>query len=294
MFDALLMEVANKAAQDRRYRFQNCIDWLGGDCLFTCWKHIQKNALGPVREAELAQYQKDLNGNLFRLEQQLRRHLYTPHLGVYRHIPKSRGGSRPLGAPGINDAILQLAVARILTAIYKYDFLPDCHCFRPGLGVYNPIKSLAAELNSGQYGMLVEVHVRGYLEQVDHALLLRLLGRRVGDRALLNLIQKWLHAAAYAGSGRRRSAGIPQGEYITPVLGNIYLHYLLDLWLRDYLREYAHGPAYFCRYSYDLGCALGLEADAEQLYKALTAHLERYHLLQHAKLRLWRLDSCRA
>lgn len=289
VFESLLDDISNKAAQDRGFRFHGCLTWLADYCLLSCWDILYKNAIGPCMEAEVAAFAANLEANLQQLQQQVRLNTYRPGPGLSRRIPRSNGRQRILATPGVGDRLLQIAVSRILTAIYRCDFLPDCHGVPPGRAAYNPVATLSNELLTGRYRMLVEVSLHDYLALAAHDTLLRMLGRRIADRAFLTLIGKWLQTGAERG-GRQVSAGIPQGEYVTPVLGNIYLHYLLDVWLRDYLGEYAQGAHYFCRYSYDAGCALVLEADAEHVYRALSAHLERHHLLHDARLRLWRLQ----
>ncbi|MDD4914188.1 MAG: reverse transcriptase domain-containing protein [Methylococcales bacterium] len=293
MFEGLLMEIANKAAQDKTYRFHDCLAWLSADCFYACWSSIRKNAIGPVKRFETAEYEKKLQANITGLEQQIQQQSYKPRIGDSRQIPKVDGDARPLGMPSIDDTILQLAVSRILEAIYKYDFLPDCYGFRPGLGAYNPIKALAAELESDKYKMLIEADVKGYIENIEHELLIRMLGRRIADRGFLNLVGKWLKAGLHGTDRKFRpmQVGILQGEYITPILGNIYLHYVLDLWFKDYAQAYCSGQVYFCRYSYDIGCAVQHPADAEHLYHALSSRLERYGLLRGSKLRLWHLEQ---
>ena len=296
MFEGLLLEVENKAAQDKAYRFHNCVRWLTADSLSACWLSIREHQLREVNSAVAVQYDKHLHTHISLLEQEIALHKFIPDIGYGVFIPKVGGENRLLARLSINDMILQLAVSKILYAIYKYEFLPNCHGFRPGIGAHQPIKALTAELRTGHYKMLVEADIKSFVKSVDHSLLIDMLGKRIADQAFLNLVQKWLTAGVYMADGKTMSmlSGLRNGEYITCILSSIYLHYALDIWLKDYARNYCHGAVYFCRYSNDVGVACENADDAEQLFHALSARLARFSLSSQAKLRLWSLDELNA
>jgi retron-type reverse transcriptase len=294
MFESILQDIAKKSVQDKHYRFQDCLKWLTVDCLFCCWVDVKKNAIGSAKKTSIARYEDSLQANIMHLEQQVKQRAYMPCSGISRYMPKQGGDNHPLGVCGINDNILQLAVSRILEAIYQHDFLPDCHGFRPTMGTHKSVKVLSGELQTGKYQRLVEADIKGYTKDVNHELLFEMLGRRIDDRSFLNLINKWLKAdTEHSADGKlwHKSAGIKQGEYISPILGSIYLHHLLDLWLMNYVRVYCTGHTYFSRYSHDIGCAFQHSEEAERLYHDLSYRLERFGLSHHAKLSLWCLDA---
>jgi hypothetical protein len=292
VFQSLLQEVANKAAQDRAYRFHDCLGWLTVEILCLCWGLIRKNLFGELSRLSADQFDKDLQGNIAKLEHQLMQRTFKADVGGSTFIPKVGGGARLIGLSSVEDRILQFAVSKILFAIYKYEFLPNCHGFRPGIGAFVPIKALTAELVSGRYTMLVEASVKGYVNTINHELLIEMLGKRIADHAFLNLIKQWLQASYPDTDGKKRkmSTGLRQGEYLTLILSSVYMHYAVDLWLNDYAKNYCRGAVYFCRYSYDIGVAFEYAEDADRLFHALTARLEHYGLQSNAKLRLWSLD----
>ena len=172
------------------------------DFLLDCWRTIRKNAAHGVDGISARQYEENLIGNIRKLVERLKRKNYRARL-VRRHwIPKLDGKKRPLGIPVVEDKLLQLAVTRILGAIYEQDFLRCSYGYRPNKGALDAVDKLTVKLQFGRYNVLVEADIQGFFNNLDHDNLIEMLSRRIGDRQLLRLIRKWLKAGVLDTDGK--------------------------------------------------------------------------------------------
>ena len=272
--------IANKAANDKTYRFRNLFGLLTAGFLFLCWDYINRKASPGVDRMDARAYEENLVGNIQQLAQQVKEKTYRAKLVLRKWIPKAGGKLRPLGIPSIADKLLQRAVAKILETIYEQEFLPCSYGYRPRTGAHNAIKALTGELNSRKYHMIVEADIKGYFNAINHDLLLEMLKKRIDDQPFLNLIRKWLKAGILETDGQvvHPVTGSPQGGIVSPILANVYLHYVLDVWFEETVRTHCTGPIYLCRYADDFVCAFEKSEDAERFYKALGQRLTRYGL----------------
>src|SRR5450631_2422761 len=189
-----LQGIANKAAQDKTYRFRNLFGVLTAGFLFWCWDFINRKASPGVDKLDAIAYEDNLIGNIQQLVQQVKEGTYRAKLVLRKYIPEAGGKLRPLGIPAIADKLLQLAVAKILEAIYEQDFLGCSYGYRPNTGAHKAVKDLTQALMSGRYHYLVEADIKGFFNNIDHDLLMEILEKRIDDKAFLNLIRKWLKA----------------------------------------------------------------------------------------------------
>jgi len=253
---------------------------INGPMLYRCWQRIRKNAAYGVDKVSAEEYGKHLTGNIRQLVDRLKRKSYRARLIRRHYIPKGNGKMRPLGIPVVEDKLLQLAVVEILQAIYEQDFLRCSYGYRPRLGALDAVDKLTIKLQFGRYGRVVEADIKGFFDNIDHERLLKMLAERIDDKALLQLIGKWLKAGVLDTNGEviHPAAGTPQGGIVSPILANIYLHYCLDEWFQHVVKKHCRGEACLIRYADDFVCAFEREGDAERFYQVLGKRLEKFGL----------------
>jgi group II intron reverse transcriptase/maturase len=280
MMQTSLRGIAKKAADNKSHRFQNLIGMLGTGFLLWCWTFINKKAAAGVDRQSAQEYALDLENNVANLVEILKSGGYKAKLVLRKYIPKLNGKLRPLGIPAIADKLLQTAVAKILEAIYEQDFLPCSFGYRPGTGAHEAIKALTAELSCGHYACVVEADIKGFFDNIEHNKLLNMLRVRIDDKPFLKLIRKWLKAGILDTDGQvlHPATGTPQGGIVSPILANVYLHYVLDVWFEEIVKTHCKGKVYLCRYADDFVCAFELENDAQRFFAALPKRLAKFGL----------------
>ena len=275
-----LRGIANKAQVDKHHRFRDLYRCLDAALLLDCWHDLNKDAASGVDHMTAEAYEVNLQANLAALAQRLKAQRYRAKLVRRCYIPKENGQERPLGIPALEDKLVQLACAKLLTAIYEQDFLDCSYGYRPGRGALDAVRDLTFDLQYGTYGYVVEVDVKGFFDHLDHTWLLDMLRVRIDDRAFLRLIRKWLKAGVLETDGHvvHPETGTPQGGTVSPVLANVYLHYALDLWFAKVVKAHCRGEALMCRYADDWVCAFRYQDDAERFYRVLPKRLAKFNL----------------
>ena len=275
-----LRGIANRARRDGQARFRDLYRLLDEENLKLCYQELRKSAAPGVDKVTVREYGKNLDENVARLVERLKGKRYRAKLIRRKHIPKGKGKTRPLGIPRLEDKLLQQAVAKILSAIFEQDFLSVSWGYRLGRGAREASQTLAGRLAVGRYQWVVDADLRSYFDTIDHDWLLRMLEQRVDDRALLGLIGKWLKAGILEEDGRVVDpiTGTPQGGIVSPVLANVYLHYVLDLWFEKRIRRKSRGQATMLRYADDFVAAFEHEADARGFLDQLRSRLEKFKL----------------
>lgn len=289
-----LRGIANKASTDKTHRFRNLSGMLTAGFLLWCWQFINRRAAPGVDKQTVTEYEENLIGNINALVEQVKQKRYRAKLVLRKYIPKLNGKLRALGLAVIADKLLQIAVAKILEAIYEQDFLSCSYGYRPGKGAHDAIRELSALLQSGHYHYVVEADIKGFFDNIDHDKLLAMLAQRIDDKPFLNLIRKWLKAGILDTDGQviHPQTGTPQGGIVSPVLANVYLHYVLDMWFEEVVKANCQGMVYLCRYADDFVCAFQNESDAKRFYDVLGKRLACYGLeIAEDKTRLMRF-SC--
>lgn len=275
-----LRGIANRGRVNKQHRFRDLYRCLNVEFLLGCWYDLNHDAASGVDKVTAAGYSKDLHANIEDLVQRLKRKRYRAKLVRRSYIPKEDGKERPLGIAALEDKLVQLACAKLLSAIYEQDFLGCSYGYRTGRGALDAVRDLTFDLQYGRYGYLVEADVKGFFDNMDHDWLLRMLRLRIDDRAFLNLIRKWLKAGILEVDGKviHPDTGTPQGGNVSPVLANIYLHYALDLWFEKVVKPHCGGEALMWRYAVDWVCAFRFKEDAERFYRVLPKRLEKFNL----------------
>ena len=275
-----LQGIANKAAMQKGYRFRNLYGMLNEELLLDAWRNIRKDAANGVDGVSAAEYEQNLVEHIHNIVENLKRKRYRAKMVRRRHIPKGEGKTRPLGIPAVEDKLLQMAVKRILEAIYEQDFYRCSYGYRPNTGALEAVAKLTVKLQFGKYNYVVEADIKGFFDNIDHDWLLRMLGERIDDVAFLNLIRKWLKAGILDTDGKiiHPESGTPQGGIVSPVLANVYLHFGLDLWFEKRVKALCRGDAFILRYADDFICAFRYRDEAERFYQELPKRLNKFNL----------------
>jgi len=257
--------MAKKAKEQKKHRFGNLYEMLDEEILLDSWRFIRKEAAYGVDRVSAQEYEQNLEENVSDLVERLKRKSYRAKLVRRKYIPKGEGKYRPLGIPATEDKLLQLAVKRMLEAIYEQDFLSYSCGYRPNVGALDAAHQLTVKLQFGRYHYVVEADIKSFFDNIDHEWMIKMLEERVDDRALLWLIKKWLKAGVLDTDGKvnHPATGAPQGGVISPILSNIYLHYVLDLWFHKVVKRRCRGEASLIRYADDFVCAFEYQEDAE-------------------------------
>ena len=253
------------------------VEWL-----HEAYRHTRKGGAVGIDGQSAEQYAVALEDNLRSLLERAKSGRYRAPAVRRVHIPKGKGETRPLGIPTFEDKVLQRAVAMVLEAVYEQDFLDCSYGFRPNRSAHQALDALhdAATWIAG--GWIIELDIRKYFDSIDHGRLREALGQRVRDGVILRLIGKWLHAGVMEdGVFRHSEAGTPQGGVISPLLANIFLHEVLDVWFDRQVKPRLRGRAKLVRYADDAVMLFEHEDDARRVMDVLPKRFERYGLTLH-------------
>lgn len=286
-----LRGIANRAKRDPKAKVGNLYKLLNKDNLRECFHQLRKNAASGVDGMTVSAYAENLEGNLEDLVNRLKRKTYRAKLVRRKMIPKDGGKTRPLGIPALEDKLLQLACAKILGAIWEDSFLESNWGYRKGRAAREASCDLRERLQRGRCGWVVEADIQGFFDHLDHDWMERMLRHRITDGALIRLIRKWMKAGVLSEEGNVEypEAGSPQGGIISPILANIYLHYVLDLWFEWEFGKKGKGQVELIRYADDFVCGFEHEEEARRFLDALKSRLETFGLkLAEEKTRLVR------
>lgn len=270
---------AHRAAQTR---FTALLHHVDRAALERAFRRQRRQASAGVDGMTVAAYEQNLEGNLQDLCTRLHTGRYRPQPVRRVFIPKADGGQRPLGVPTLEDKIVQGAVAEVLSAIYEADFLGFSYGFRPGRNPHMALDALHTAIMSQRVNWVLDADIRSFFDSVDHEWLLRMLAHRIADPRILQLIKLWLRAGVLESDvWHETDRGTPQGAGISPLLANVFLHYILDLWVHQWRRRYARGRVVIVRYADDFVMGFEKEADAREMLSALKERLAGFGLALH-------------
>ena len=229
-------------------------------------------------------YGKELEANLQDLSARLKRGAYRAKPVRRVFISKADGRQRPLGVPTLEDKIVQLATVGVLNAIYETDFAGFSYGFRPGRGPHDALDAVAVGLERTKVNWVLDADIRAFFDSISHEWLVRFLEHRIADKRVVRLIQKWLNAGVLErGVLSYPEEGTPQGGSISPLLANIYLHYVFDLWAHQWSRRQAKGVVMLVRYADDFVAGFEHEAEAERFLVELRERFRKFQLELHAE-----------
>ena len=243
---------------------------------------LKRDASAGIDGETWQHYGKDLEGNLVDLAGRLKRGAYQTKPVRRVHIPKPDGRQRPIGVPTLEDKIVQRAVVEVLNAVYEQDFVGFSYGFRPGRSQHQALDALAVGIDRTQVNWVLDADIRGFFDTVDHGWLVKFVEHRIGDRRVVRLIQKWLAAGVLEdGIRTTREIGTVQGGSISPLLSNIYLHYVFDLWVRRWRTTRTNGDLIVVRYADDIVVGIQHRADAERFLTELRDRFATFGLALH-------------
>ena len=281
-FPAPLLRVNEAAQRDRRTRFTSLLHHVSIETLERAFRRQRRKASAGIDGETVASYEQNLQDNLRDLCERVHtgRYQAKPVRRVY--IPKSDGGQRPLGIPTLEDKIVQGAVAEVLSAIYEVDFLGFSYGFRPGRSPHAALAALHTALMTQYVSWVLDADIRRFFDSVDHEWMLRMLAHRVADPRILRLIRQWLKAGVLESKQwQETEQGTPQGSGVSPILANIFMHYVLDLWVHQWRKQNARGRVIIVRYCDDFVMGFQFEADARRMLADLKERLAKFNLALH-------------
>jgi group II intron reverse transcriptase/maturase len=278
-----LERVREAAKRDKTVRFTTLLHHVYHVEQLRAAYHALKRDAAPGIDGETWEhYGEALEANLADLSGRLKRGAYRAKPVKRAYIPKADGRLRPLGIPTLEDKLVQRATVAVLNAIWETDFLGFSYGFRPGRSPHHALDALYVGLLTRKVNWVLDADIRGFFEAIDHGWLVKLVEQRIADRRVARLIQKWLKAGVLEdGVWTGREEGTPQGGSISPLLANVYLHTVFDLWAQRWRKTQAHGDVIVVRYADDFIVGFQHRAEAERFLTELREHLAQFRLELH-------------
>lgn len=275
-----LLRIAELAKSDPKMKFTSLAHLLNEQSLVQCHQELPNKKATGVKGTTKEQYDENLEENIKDLVSRLKSKSYRPVPVRRLYIPKLNSNKkRPLGIPEHEDKIVQKVITKILNAIYENDFLDCSFGFRPNRNCHDALKILNHYIEKRSVNYVVDVDIKGFFDNVDHKWMMEFLKLRITDPNLLRIIGRFLKGGYMeAGKKYKTDKGTPQGGVISPILANVYLHYVLDLWFEKVVRKQCKGQAYIVRYADDFVCCFQYESEAQQFFHSLKLRLKKFNL----------------
>jgi len=277
------IERVRKAARERKgERFTTLLHHVDVALLEKAYRWLQRDAAPGVDGMTWDAYGEGLAERLADLHDRVHRGSYRAQPSRRTYIPKPDGRQRPLGIAALEDKIVQRAVVEVLNAIYETDFVGFSYGFRPGRGQHDALDALAAGIETQAVNWILDADIKGFFDNIDHRWLMKFVEHRIGDRRVLRLIRKWLTVGVVEDGARvAAEKGTPQGAVISPLLANIYLHYVYDLWTVQWRKRHATGAMVAVRYADDTVVGFEHRSDAERFLADLRDRMAEFGLELH-------------
>jgi len=276
-----LLRIAEKARKEPEFKFTSLYHLMNEKLLRECFKRLRNDAAAGIDEVTKEMYAENLEANLSSLTERLHRMAYIPQPVRRKYVPKPGSTKpRPLGIPCFEDKLVQAGLVRILEAVYEQDFIEDSYGFRPGRSCHKALKALSKTVEDNNFVKhIVEADIKGFFDNVSQEWLLKFLAHRIEDKRIQRMVKRFLKAGvAEDGSVTVSDEGTPQGGVISPLLANLYLHYVLDLWFEKVFRRSCAGDARLIRYADDFVVCFQCKTDAEKFRSELGERLGRFGL----------------
>jgi group II intron reverse transcriptase/maturase len=275
-----LFRIAQKARKEPSCVFNNLYQLLKPELLRECYQQLRLDAAAGIDKVTKQAYGENLEANLAALTERLHRMAYVPQPVRRVYIPKPGSAKgRPLGIPVLEDKLVQAAMVRILEQIYEQDFVESSYGFRPNRSCHDALRDLSQTVESRRIEWIVEADIKGFFDNVQHDWLLKFLGHRIGDARMIRMVARFLKSGVMEdGAICAVETGTPQGGVISPLLANIYLHYVLDLWTTKPFCRNCAGVMRLIRYADDFVVCFERLEDAERYRQELVTRLAKFGL----------------
>jgi RNA-directed DNA polymerase len=277
-----LERVRHAARHRKKERFTALFHHLSPELLRTAFSALKRDAAPGVDGLTWETYEQELDRKIELLHDRVHRGAYRALPSRRRYIPKPDGRQRPIAIAALEDKIVQRATVAVLNAIFEEDFLGFSYGFRPERSQHDALDALAVGITSTKVNYILDADVRSFFDEVSQNRLLRFLNHRIGDPRIIRLIQKWLEAGVLEdGVVTVRDKGTGQGSVVSPLLANVYLHYVFDLWAERWRRREATGDMIIVRYADDIVVGFEHETDARRFWDAMRERLQEFSLSLH-------------
>ena len=279
-----LIGVRKNAIKEKNLRFTALLHHVTKDILLQSYHSIKKDAAPGIDRVTWEIYGRNLHDNLAMLHEKIHNGKYRAQPFRRAYIPKEDGKQRALGIAAIEDKIAQHAILQVLNHIYETDFLGFSYGFRPGRNQHEALDALNVAITRKKINWILDADIQGFFDNIDHSWMMRFLEHRIADKRILRLMKKWLKVGVQGKDGIQKTyQGCLQGAVISPLLANIYLHYVLDLWVKKYRSKRAKGEVIVSRFADDFIVGFQYRSDAEDFLKLLKERLRKFNLNLHPK-----------
>ena len=277
--------IRQRALEDKGLRFTTLWHQIYNiDQLRQSYYNLKRHAAPGMDEMTWQQYGEDLEGNLLDLSNRLRRGAYRAKPVRRTYVPKSDGSLRPIGILVLEDKIVQRATVEILNPIYETDFKGFSYGFRPKRSQHNALDAITVGITKKKVSWVLDADIRGFFDAIDHEWLIKFIEHRIADQRVIRQVRKWLKAGVLEdGKVTQAEEGTPQGGSASPLLANIFLHYVFDLWADKWRKQTGRGEVIIVRYADDIVVGFQYRIDAEQFQQEMTERLMRFNLELHSE-----------
>ena len=271
--------ISERAKGDKQCKFNNLMHLLNSISLRYSFNNLKQNKAAGIDKVTAEKYEEKLGDNIANLLTKMRNMQYKPQAVRRVHIPKGDGRTRPLGIPTVEDKMVQYAFTKILEAIYENDFLDFSHGFRRGKSCHTALKQVDNLIMNNNITYVIDADIKGFFDNVNHDWMIRCIEERISDQKFIRYIKRFLKCGIMESDKiTETTKGTPQGGVISPMLANIYLHYVLDLWFTKVMKNNCKGYVCMVRYCDDFIVCTELEEDANQIYIRLKERLQKFSL----------------
>jgi RNA-directed DNA polymerase len=277
-----LLGVREVARKEKQTRFTALLHHVTVHLLRDSFYALKRDAAPGVDGVTWREYETGLEVRLVDLHSRVHRGTYRAQPSKRAYIPKADGRQRPLGIAALEDKIVQQAVVAVLNQIYEEDFVGFSYGFRPRRSQHQALDALWVGIMRKRVNWVLDADIRGFFDAIDHGWMRKFVEHRIADRRVLRLIQKWLRAGiSEEGTRSKTEVGTPQGAVASPLLANIYLHYVFDLWVQHWRKHHATGDAIVVRYADDIVMGFEHRADAERFLQEWKDRMRKFGLELH-------------